>query len=41
MVHCEDAVENTLKVAEMCEEVVPTRALSLPQFKTPVDSAPI
>ncbi len=35
MHHFEDAVENTLKVAEMCEEVVPTRPLSLPQFKTP------
>jgi DNA polymerase-3 subunit alpha len=30
-----DAVENTLKVAEMCEEVTPTGPLSLPDYKVP------
>ncbi len=33
--HFRDAVENTMRVAEMCEEVVPTQPLSLPDFKPP------
>jgi DNA polymerase-3 subunit alpha len=33
--HFHDAVENTLLVAEMCEEVNPTQNLSLPDFTPP------
>jgi DNA polymerase III subunit alpha len=33
--HFRDAVDNTIRVAEMCEDVVPTQPLSLPDFKTP------
>ncbi len=35
MKHFPDAVENTLKVAEMCEQVVPTGSLELPNYKVP------
>jgi DNA polymerase-3 subunit alpha len=33
--HYPDAVENTLRVAEMCEQVTPTGRLELPDFKVP------
>jgi DNA polymerase-3 subunit alpha len=35
MQHFPDAVANTLKVAEMCQEVVPTGPVSLPDFDVP------
>lgn len=35
MQHFPDAVENTVKIAEMCENVVPTRNIELPDYKIP------
>jgi DNA polymerase-3 subunit alpha len=35
LTHFPDAVDNTLRVAEMCREVVPTGSLSLPEFVVP------
>ncbi|MBN2672394.1 MAG: DNA polymerase III subunit alpha [Deltaproteobacteria bacterium] len=35
MQHFPDAMENTVKIAEMCENVVPTRNIELPDYKIP------
>ncbi|MBN2525498.1 MAG: DNA polymerase III subunit alpha [Deltaproteobacteria bacterium] len=35
MTHFPDAIENTIKIAEMCENVVPTRKIELPDYKLP------
>ncbi|MBN2715766.1 MAG: DNA polymerase III subunit alpha [Deltaproteobacteria bacterium] len=35
MAHFPDAIENTVKIAEMCENVVPTRNIELPDYKLP------
>jgi DNA polymerase-3 subunit alpha len=39
MTHYPDAVENTLKVAQMCTPVTPTRKLSLPDYKVPAGTS--
>ncbi|MCU0662724.1 MAG: DNA polymerase III subunit alpha [Myxococcota bacterium] len=39
MTHYPDAVENTLKVAQMCSPVTPTRKLSLPDYKVPAGTS--